>query len=111
MREERESDSEPTRSPDNVRNIVKNLEAKIVELALPLKLVDALNKHEIDWESALNLGYYRSSVKCLCGAGWWYGIHEGDPSAEDMWSIHQAEVLAPVLQATNSKTVPRENSE
>jgi hypothetical protein len=98
-----------TRSPDKVRDFVKNLKAKAVELALPLKVVDALNEHEVDFQNSLNLGYYRTSVKCWCGEGWWFGSHVGDPSAEDMWSIHKAEVVAAVLELNNPGPAVSEN--
>jgi hypothetical protein len=62
------------------------------KFAPQLALIDCLERHRI-MESD-NLGYYRSRLHCSCAAEWWAGSHQGDPSYEDMWAIHLAEVAA-----------------
>lgn len=63
-----------------------------VTFAAERALIACLDGHQI-MESD-NIGYYRSRLHCSCAAEWWAGSHEGDPSYDDMWDIHRAEVIA-----------------
>ena len=72
---------------------LENMVHSIAELQRELEIVDALDQHELMLDSSRNLGYYRTFIECSCGAGWWYGVHEGDPSASDRWAIHRAQVI------------------
>ena len=65
----------------------------VAQLGRELDIVDALDQHQLQFGDSKNLGYYRTFIECSCGAGWWYGAHEGDPSASDRWDIHRAQVI------------------
>jgi len=72
---------------------LENMVSSIADLQSELTIVDVLNSHQLQYSDSLNLGYYRTFIECSCGAGWWYGAHEGDPSASDRWDIHRAQAI------------------
>ena len=72
---------------------VENIQYAIRDYAAELTLIDALDEHWLVPGLSQNLGYYRTFIECSCGAGWWFGGHVGDPSAEDRWAIHRAEAI------------------
>lgn len=74
---------------------VEKVKRALVTFERELALVDCLDGHRVVQND--NLGYYRSQVHCSCAAEWWAGEHSGDPSYEEMWAIHRAEVIAAFL--------------
>jgi len=84
--------SEEITEKDRLDAVATLLDADI-EYAPEVEIINALNLHRLLFDSARNLGYYRTFIECSCGAGWWYGEHAGDPSAADRWDIHRAKVI------------------
>lgn len=72
---------------------IDNIAHAVSEYRDELALVAALDAHWLLIDQSRNLGYYRTFIECSCGDGWWFGDHVGDPTADDRWAIHRAEVL------------------
>jgi len=76
---------------------VENIACAIRDLDGELAVIDVLGQHELQFDGARNLGYYRTFIECSCGVGWWYGVHDGDPAAIDRWAIHRAQAIREAL--------------
>jgi hypothetical protein len=76
---------------------IENFEYQLTRLAFPFKIVVALDQHKLDYKNSRHLANCRTFIECYCGAGWWFGSHRGDPSAEDEWSMHRAKIIAELL--------------
>jgi hypothetical protein len=87
----------PQLTEQDKADAIENLEYQTTRFAFPLEIVAALDQHEPDYNNSRNLGYDRTFIECSCGAGWWFGIQPGDPSAKDEWSMHRARVVAEFL--------------
>lgn len=68
------------------------------------QVAEVLAGHQ-DWAYVKNLGYYRSKYECQCGADFWAGDHEEDPSFRASFSAHQAAMLAPLFAATQAEAL------
>lgn len=45
--------------------------------------------HElVEGAPILNLGYYRSATRCLCGYEVIWGEHDGDAGLDEAWRVH-----------------------
>ena len=92
---------------------VENIQYANREYSTELVLIGALDQHWLVPGLSKNLGYYRTFIECSCGAGWWFGGHSGDPSAEDRWAIHRAGVVRAAfplirrIRATQTKEARR----
>ena len=62
----------------------------------PDQAAEVLTGHQY-YEYTKNLGYYRSEYKCQCGADFWAGENDGDPTIPEAHAAHQAAVLAPLF--------------
>ena len=78
----------------------ENIAFAVIEYDRELSVIEVLDMHRLRFDESSNLGYYRTFIECSCGAGWWFGEHEGDPSAHDRWAIHRAEVLRSAFAAS-----------
>ena len=77
---------------------VENMQHARGSHPIELAVVAALDQHWLGHGLSLNLGYYRTFIECSCGAGWWFGDHDGDPHSEDRWAIHRAQVIRAALE-------------
>jgi hypothetical protein len=90
---------------------VENIKHSAAELRRELTIVAALDAHWLRGDESRNLGYYRTFIECSCGAGWWFGAHEGDPSAEDRWALHRAAIVRDTLASMSTSADQRSGGE
>ena len=78
------------------------------EHPIELAIIAALDMHWLVHGLSINLGYYRTFIECSCGAGWWFGDHRGDPTGEDRWAIHRAQVIHAAMHSRWSRNDPEQ---